>query len=77
MADETPEQIKAHRDQLKVENDTLNPQLDQMKASNVQLTESLRIANEVNATLKQQADQKSERVVELEKQIQRIREIAG
>lgn len=47
MADETPDQLRNHRDQLKSENDRLNPELDQMKLK-------LQAATQANAALQQQ-----------------------
>lgn len=51
MADETLEQMTAHRDQLKVENDRLNPEKDALKHQVAGLTESLRTANNLKEDL--------------------------
>src|SRR4051812_3435180 len=51
MADETPEQIKNHRDQLKEENDRLNPELDKARLQVTTPTESLRDAQRKNGEL--------------------------
>ena len=52
---ETLESLTAHRDQLKAENDKLNPQVDALTAEGARLQESLRVANETIETERQAA----------------------